>query len=157
MVIPGVAQRFQVSQVSTQALFMQRAFYPCMNWLMVSKDNHEHPNSSSYSGRWMIFTYHKEQWLAEVLQRVDGIGGHRVCPRAPRQGEKPWLIDHIEVGGDVYLSICPLKDQKAIGFIKKGKEVSTSFALNQGETAIFCRKCLLWDLGKEQKGKSTSQ
>lgn len=65
-----------------------------------------------------IFAYHEEEWLAEILQRVDGIGGHRVCPRAPCQGEKPWLTDHIEVGGDVSLSIFPLKDQKAIPLLR---------------------------------------
>jgi len=94
-------------------------------------------------GRERIFTYHEEEWLAEILQCVDGIGGHRVCPGAPCQGEKPWLIDHIEVGGDVCLSVFPLKDRKAIAFIKQSKEVSTSFELNQGETTILCRKGLL--------------
>lgn len=71
-------------------------------------------------GKGRIFAYHEEEWLAEILQCVDGIGGHRVCPRAPRQGEKPWLIDHIEVGGNVCLSVFPLKDQKAIAFVKQG-------------------------------------
>lgn len=71
-------------------------------------------------GKGRSFAYHEEEWLAEILQRVDGIGGHRVCPRAPRQGEKPWLIDHIEVGGNVCLSVFPLKDQKAIAFVKQG-------------------------------------
>jgi len=74
---------------------------------------------------------------------VDSIRGHRVCPRAPGQGEKPGLIDHIEIGGDVCLSIFPLKDQEAIAFIKKSKEVSTSFGLNQGEMANLYRKDLL--------------
>lgn len=65
-------------------------------------------------------TYHEEEWLADILQQVDGIGGHRVCPRAPCQGIEPWLVDHIEVGGDVCLGIFPLKDQKATTFIEQG-------------------------------------
>lgn len=77
------------------------------------------PTPLPSSGTGWIFAYHEEQRLAEILQLVDGISGHRVCPGAPRQGEKPWLIDHIEVGGDVCLGIIPLKDQKAIGFIKQ--------------------------------------
>lgn len=84
-----------------------------------------------------ITAYHEEEGLAEILQRVDGISGHRVCPRAPRQGEEPRLIDHIEVGGDVCLCVFPLKDQEAIAFIKKSKEVSTSLGLNQGELVIL--------------------
>lgn len=123
VVIPVVALRFQVSQVSTQVILMQRTLQGCFIHVWTGplspKVIMNLPTLFPTPETERTSTYHEEEWLAEILQQVDGIGGHRVCPRAPCQGIEPWLIDHIEVGGDVCCGIFPLKDQKATTFIEQ--------------------------------------
>lgn len=63
--------------------------------------------------------YHEEERSVDVLQGVYSIGGHRVHSDAPGQGEEPGLTDHVEVGGNVGLSVFPLKYKDAFASTKK--------------------------------------
>lgn len=45
---------------------------------------------------------HEEEWLVDVGQDVDGVGGDRMRSGTPGQSVEPRLADHVEVSADVH-------------------------------------------------------